>query len=812
VRRKASVLLPLAAAGIVAFLFLEAEEGRARGPVARRATASRVDAETFASAPSEEPAAEAETVTLAGTVRDGRGQPFVGATVRLFAGGHEPGSWSDAPPRLADPASVATTDRHGRLLSPRGTTRHGRWPRTRPLRARSPARARGVESGDGALALLRGVSHRLRVVDGEERPLPDAEALVFQRGEVLRTSVHADAEGWIEACLAPQELLLVRAPGCAWELVEPPLPEPLVMLDREYRLGGVVVTAGGRPVPGVRLAFERYLWQEEHVTGDDGRFLFRGLGSAVVELAVTPPGGETRNETGQPGDEGIRIVVGTGRIEGLVVLPDGAPATGAGLRVVDWSDFTGHASDGNFVIKDVPSGEVTLRGFLHEQERWGDWPDYEGFLKVAVPDGGVARVRLVLERCPASFVTVVAVGPDGAALTGRLDAAARLADGSRCTRRADPDGPGRRLLNIAQPPGARVWVSCETQEQPCLGGALWAVTRATREGPDTVVELKAPTEVTIVCREADGSEVPAGFEAAVRSGDTGATPVGPGRYRLKVPVPTRPPDTWQAALNVDANGYAPLRIVPWGPPAQGAEVEVRLRRAVPITGRILEPDGTPTSRAYVQLDEGVPSRRREHFQYPDREGRFVLDGAPDEVVVLVVSKGGVPGSVQRIEVPHAGALDLGDIVLEPPWIARGVVVDGDGAPVGGALLTVLCPGQDGKGVSRGDGTFVLEAPPWEGALIEVSKEGLAADPVPVASLRGEPQTIRLRPAATLVIDHVARIDDLWVHRPQSGIRWRWPSLALPPGRLVVEVHAAGKTTTHEVNLEPLGTTRIALDR
>ena len=825
-RRRAIAVLLLVAAGMLALLLLEVEKGRAREPVPRRAAAPEARAsELICAAPEEEAATAAKSVALSGTVRDERGRPIPGARVRLFKDrlARESNAWRDDAPDAGDPAYVLTADAHGGFVvtASNGTpwTLVADAPEFVPAVVPVP---QGIEGADFPITLARGATFRLRAVDPDGKPLPDAEALVFHKGDTLRTSVHADAEGWIEARLAPLELLLVRAPGYSWELAEPPLDAPEVILDREYRLGGVVVSADGEPVPGVRLSFDRYLWVEDHVTDKDGRFLIVGLASAEFAMRLDVPGEDDfRVETVQPGDERVRIVLDAARVEGIVLLPDGSPAAGAEIDLGTTHRWRS-AADGSFVVERVPKGDIEVRASLGDVRP----PDYEARQRVTVAGSGVTKARLVLRQCPHSFVSVLVVGPDGEVVHDRVKTSV-FSNGEYCNRQCYNDGAGRQTVDVALAPGGRVRVACELvpadySNDPArrLKGADWAVTQAAPEGQGVTVRLLTPVDVTVVCRDADGSAVPSGFQGTihVEGLDYRTSSEGGGRYRVRMDAATtgREPEA-RAALLVEASGYAPLRIDPWTPQA-GGEVEVRLRRAIPIRGRIVGHDGAPRG-AHVQLyGAGRPTQCE--YMGVDAGGHFVREAAPGEVVMLVVSNGGIPGQVQRIEVPLGGAVDVGDIPFEPPWVARGVLVGEDGTPVGGAIVRVVCPGYEGSSVSRGDGTFVLDMPPWEGVVVHVVKRGLAVDPVPTGPFLRAPQTIRMHPVATLVLE-AAGIEDARVHRPGSGVLWQpnWTRDGnevtlepFAPGRLVVDVTLRDGTVTREVDLAPGRTTRIVLGR
>jgi hypothetical protein len=107
----------------------------------------------------------------------------------------------------------------------------------------------------------------------------------------------------------------------------------------------------------------------------------------------------------------------------------------------------------------------------------------------------------------------------------------------------------------------------------------------------------------------------------------------------------------------------------------------------------------------------------------------------------------MPVFLREIAVPQRGDLDLGDIPLEPPFLAKGVVLDGEGLPVGGAVVRARATSSldDWAVTTRGDGSFTIALPRSDLVEVEVEKGFLATGPIPCAAFLERPQTIRLAP-------------------------------------------------------------------
>jgi hypothetical protein len=238
-----------------------------------------------------------------------------------------------------------------------------------------------------------------------------------------------------------------------------------------------------------------------------------------------------------------------------------------------------------------------------------------------------------------------------------------------------------------------------------------------------VLALRPPVEVTVVCRAADGSALPPDVTSSAYLGLSERVPAdAPHRHRGRVP---RFPE--EITVEASATGFVTNR-VSWSPPDSGGEIEIRLGRAVRVTGRLVgEFD-------WIAMDRWI--------WVSHESAEFVFHVAPGATALLGAGKGPVPGFIRRIEVPLRGDLHLGDVPLEPPVLAKGFVIDEGGDPIGGAVVTATSPWRDWKVTTRGDGSFTIPLPRTDLVRVEVEK-GLLYAAIPVAALLKGPQTIRL---------------------------------------------------------------------
>ncbi|MFG0331735.1 MAG: carboxypeptidase-like regulatory domain-containing protein, partial [Maioricimonas sp. JB049] len=130
--------------------------------------------------------------------------------------------------------------------------------------------------------------------------------------------------------------------------------------------------------------------------------------------------------------------------------------------------------------------------------------------------------------------------------------------------------------------------------------------------------------------------------------------------------------------------------------------------AVTVTGRVLSPEGTPvpdaTVRLHVHRKVGIVEATT------DADGRFTIARPGSEMrgrVLQASVNGGRLQSVYRLPFEEQEWSGEGiELTLQPARRIEIEVVDGDGAPVGGARAGVICrPDPMGTGVTGEDGRW-----------------------------------------------------------------------------------------------------------
>jgi hypothetical protein len=174
--------------------------------------------------------------------------------------------------------------------------------------------------------------------------------------------------------------IVARAPGYLVGFAEIPdvrsgqAYEATVRLEPGTGVEGVVVDAGGAPVPGAYILQDRdpgpVYWKSQALTRSDaqGRFRVDALPPQPVTLCAAHPDYCPAFATAVPSDAGPAPVTLTltkgGRIEGTVRGPDG-PQTEARVRIGDRRDDPTHTGpDGRYFFGKIPPGMVTVAATL----------------------------------------------------------------------------------------------------------------------------------------------------------------------------------------------------------------------------------------------------------------------------------------------------------------------------------------------------------------------------------------------------------------------------------------------------------------
>ncbi|MEC9475954.1 MAG: carboxypeptidase-like regulatory domain-containing protein [Planctomycetota bacterium] len=141
-------------------------------------------------------------------------------------------------------------------------------------------------------------------------------------------------------------------------------------------------------------------------------------------------------------------------------------------------------------------------------------------------------------------------------------------------------------------------------------------------------------------------------------------------------------------------------------PADGPYLEVTMKAAPVLTGRVIDSRGKAVSRARVQIDRGWGDA---DGATTDGEGRFrlLLETGGDRIVVRARGY----AELRQETDPEGG--DLGDLVLADAEVITGLALAPDGSPLSGARVTASEQRQDGNNNNnRFGGPRRLNATAW----------------------------------------------------------------------------------------------------
>ena len=419
-----------------------------------------------------------------------------------------------------------------------------------------------------------------------------------------------------------------------------------------------------------------------------------------------------------------RLVLSAGSTAVGQVIDDAGEPVAAEVALRNPEDslaMAGTADDGRFAIPRVPPGKYDLEVRA------------SGFATARVPGvaidaaGEVDLGTVVLAR--AVTLSGRVIDAEGVPITG-----AEIA-----THRGEP-----RFSSFEPPHGAAVTTAADGAfALPDLGADEQWVLAVTRNGyagrmvRAVTAHGAPPLEIVLhpasrlAGRVIDDRAHPVAGAAVmlhpVRSDVVGAaaqTDVD-GRFRLEQ-VPSGP-----AQVAVHADGYAPARLPALEVPEGGEvdDLEVVLRPAVVLAGKVTLPDGRPADGALVEVSSQSPEDPTAGVGVTDHDGRYRLAGLAPGLLIVTASLHGLQRSPPKAIDVEVGTYAL-DLELAPGFEVAGHVSDAAGLPVAGVSLTLhegdVNTHAGGATVrSAGDGTFAFAGVTSGLYAIEAAKEGYA---------------------------------------------------------------------------------------
>ncbi len=381
-------------------------------------------------------------------------------------------------------------------------------------------------------------------------------------------------------------------------------------------------------------------------------------------------------------------------IHGTVVDGDGVPVPGARVAAVSYpwrgaglpnSDAlyeeepgpeTRSAQDGSFSLRLARGERVSLRVAA------------EGYAIAEIPMVS-AGSRLQVTVLPGVRLVIVASDAAGDPLVGaRVRITSHWTEAARMVHaEGTTDAAGLCVLDDL-PPRAPVWIR--------VHHAMGRINRRAMR-----VELPSAGELRREVRVPGGRTLTGIVTDAITRVPVPGARVGPvslygewevtdseGRYELKGWS-----DGQATEVRVVAAGFAPAqRFV-----GDASAIDIQLRRAATVRGRVVAVDGTPVANARVGMsasDDVEPPREigygqmrrfvqtNDAYATTDQDGRFHISGLwPGLPHILVVTAAGHARVRRETPLPSGmEEVNLGDVIVGPPHRVEGGVVAEDGKP------------------------------------------------------------------------------------------------------------------------------------
>jgi len=548
---------------------------------------------------------------------------------------------------------------------------------------------RPVEEGrvQVVFALPPALVVRGQVRDPEGRPVADADVRARTAGwggrswkpgrRVLRVLTGPEGRFRIPAHKTEAVELRVEAPGFApTELLraDAELADPLdIVLRPGAAVAGRAVEPDGAPLPGVAVRiFEglepdgRWVSREdrgvarETVSDDDGRFLARHLAAGTYDVELRIEGRAPRLLPGVEPPAGVEeeavldlgeVVLEPGvALEGRVVDAEGEPVAEAKVEIGGFPSHSGLGSrqpsglsaretatdvDGRFRIEDLASDtRVTVR------------VEAEGLLPTSVPGVELptaSPLEIRLERGARLFGRVVSLGGSPvptAAVRPILEVPKSY---PQPTETDDDGGFDFKALPAGQ-------LTLEVQATGFVPRRLSGL--STAEGRDVgPIEIRLDPGARIDGRVLDpygvpvvGARVRVGFRLEWGGSGQSVSTRKDGRFEISGGVPPG-----EIEIVARYGDLAVRREIDLGP--AGATVELILEPRQGLTGRVIDPEGTPVGGARVEARPLEPDRVSSYTSVQtDRRGRFHLELEPGKYRVAASEQGFVEAVLEPVVV------------------------------------------------------------------------------------------------------------------------------------------------------------------
>ena len=560
------------------------------------------------------------------------------------------------------------------------------------------------------------------VRDDGETPIAGAEVIVLAENfkPPARLRLVTDENGVVTLHVCKGETLMVGARDCATTFEHASAGERRVRLKPGACIAGVVRDHAGQGVAGAVLRIatsELRAWKcdAEGRFSVDGVWMERGCCPFEVQADgylqwVGPLACGATDEVVE-----LRRAV---RVEGTVLGPDGKPA--ARVAVESLADPAVTDASGAFNVEINPQ---TPQVHAHWE---ANGVVLDGRTAVDAADGGTVSgvvVRLAhAERPRGSFIVLHVVDSAGHLV---YDVDLGGFGGERC---------GDRLIRACNdPPGTKRTVSLRDIARKWSARDIDVVTQASQDATPTEVRLPELREFTVEVRRPNGEP----FEwVAVKMllGEEATSHDEVARVRADVTS-----TTWVVGcskryfLSIESAEFAAYDRMLTEDEIAAGKLVVRLDPGVTVRGRLVCTDPAMLRRVDLWFDRdlriGGDARRVNPAIECDEDGAFRVSRVAAGSWRLSVFWEFATVVERAVRVAGGDDVDLGDVVVPPPRVVRGVVELPDGRPCGGATIEPFMAYDeiDTPSTPTGaDGAFAIEAPSLRGCALLVLRRGVGA--------------------------------------------------------------------------------------
>jgi hypothetical protein len=493
--------------------------------------------------------------------------------------------------------------------------------------------------------------------------------------------------------------------------------ELVILLDKPCVLAGKVVDEAGKAVAGARVLAEvassYYLRNENRInapedwltikTDAEGRFCFDNIPpDASADFFVTAPGKAytwtfmaTDSMPGYSyaaGRADIQIVLpAEARVQGHVVGPDGCLVSGVKLLLRPNKGVANYyctcrtvsGADGQFLFENVPADAYSLQ-VVAPMQKMAEWVGRD--IKVVAKSGETTNNIVIRVNKGGVVEAIVCDRATGRPIQNAYVSLNQKANFGKhpCfyqTCRTDFNGKAQ----IRAPLGKCNFAAGSERYEYFQGTLL--VTE--RPSPPMKILLAHYPEASGTVRDQSGQAAAGAVVAAVPPGHTAVRTDTAGKFYLCWRVESK--ETYLFARDERRNLAAAVEVKELSRP-----VEIVLKPALILVGRVTDPNGVPTPAAKIQL----VIRCSNWLAYAgtkiltDANGRFEIPAVPPpqkdfNYCINVDAAGFCSIEHERILVEESSGkqVDLGIFVLQPLNMSiSGIVVDAGGRPVPNKII------------------------------------------------------------------------------------------------------------------------------